>query len=79
MANDTWSVTPLQNADDYDDAITRVYTIRGELLYEARGFGWEWDGRHQGQELPTGTYYYIISVKSGVNMSNRKGVVTIVR
>src|SRR5690606_25935464 len=79
MANDTWSVTPVQNVDGYDDAITRVYTIRGELLYEASGFSWEWDGRHQGQDLPTGTYYYVISVKSGGNMSNRKSVVTIIR
>lgn len=79
MANDTWHVTPLQNADQYDDAITRVYTIRGQLLYEASGFEWEWDGRYEGQDLPTGTYYYIISIKSGVSMSNRKGIVTIVR
>jgi len=79
MANDTWSVTPLQDSDKYNDAITRVYTIRGELLYEANGFEWEWDGRYQGQDLPTGTYYYVISVKSGINMGNRKGMVTIIR
>lgn len=79
MANDTWSVKPIQNAEDYEDAITRIYTIRGELLYEASGFEWEWDGRYQGQYLPTGTYYYIISIRSGLNMSNRKGVVTILR
>jgi gliding motility-associated-like protein len=79
MANDTWSVKPLQSADQYENAITRIYTIRGELLYEANGFEWEWDGRYQGQYLPSGTYYYIIAIKSGVNVSNRKGVVTILR
>lgn len=79
MANDTWSVKPIQNIEGYEDAITRIYNMRGQLLYEAIGFEWEWDGRYEGQVLPTGTYYYIISVKSGTNMSNRKGVVTIIR
>lgn len=79
MANDTWYVTPLQNPEAYTDAVTRIYTIRGQLLYEASGFEWEWDGRYEGEYLPTGTYYYVIAIKSGVNVSNRKGVVTILR
>ena len=78
-ANDTWSITPLQNADDYTDAITRVYNIRGQLLYEASGFDWQWDGRYQGLYLPSDTYYYVISINSGVNLSNRKGIVTILK
>jgi gliding motility-associated-like protein len=79
MANDTWSITPLQNADNYTDAVTRVYNIRGQLLYEASGFEWQWDGRYQGQYLPSDTYYYVISINSGVNLSNRKGIVSILK
>ncbi|HEX5172411.1 MAG TPA: T9SS type B sorting domain-containing protein [Cyclobacteriaceae bacterium] len=79
MSNDTWSVTPLQNSDDYSGAVTRVYNIRGQLLYEASGFEWEWDGKYQGQYLPSDTYYYVISLNSGVRLSNYNGIVTILR
>lgn len=79
MANDTWSVTPIQSAEEYTEAVTRIYTIRGQLLYEASGFEWQWDGRYEGEYLPSGTYYYVIAIQSGVRMSNRKGIVTILR
>ena len=44
-----------------------------------RSFQWQWDGRYEGQYPPSGTYYYVIAIQSGVNMANRKGIVTILR
>lgn len=78
-SNDTWKVKSLNSSDDYPDALIRVYTIRGTIVYEAKGLNNEWDGRHQGDLLPTDTYYYTINLNLPYASATYKGMVTILR
>ena len=56
--NDTWRI---DNIDLFDDAIVEVYNRWGQLLFQsAPGYPVPWDGRYKGEDLPVGTYYYVI-------------------
>lgn len=78
-ANETWKILSKEGAilNGFEDAEIRVYSKRGVLVYEARGFEKPWDGRHNGNVLPADTYYYTIDLNyKGIR---RKGIVTILR
>jgi gliding motility-associated-like protein len=77
--NKTWKITSLNSSDEFPEALIRVYTMRGTIVYEAKGLHNEWDGRHNGQELPTDTYYYTINLNDPYINASFKGTVTIVR
>jgi gliding motility-associated-like protein len=79
LANDTWKIRPQQNSEWLASAIVRVYTRRGTLVYEAKGFDQAWDGRFNGQELPPDTYFYTIDLNLTDAQANYKGIVTILR
>lgn len=53
--------------------------MRGTLVYEATGLDKEWDGRHNGEELPTDTYYYTINLNLPYTSASFKGMVTILK
>lgn len=56
--NDTWVI---DNIDLFDDAIVEVYNRWGQMLFQSpRGYPEPWDGRYKGEDLPVGTYYYVI-------------------
>ena len=78
-SNDTWKVQSMNSSDDYPDALIRVYTIRGTVVYEAQGLKNEWDGSHNGDLLPTDTYYYTINLNLPYTNATYKGMVTILR
>ena len=78
-SNDTWKVQSLNSSDDYPEALIRVYTIRGTVVYEAQGLQNEWDGSHNGDLLPTDTYYYTINLNLPYTNATYKGMVTILR
>lgn len=78
-SNDTWKVYSLNSNDDYPDALIRVYTLRGTLVFEAKGLDKEWDGRYNGEYLPTDTYYYTITLNAPYANTSYKGAVTILR
>ncbi len=72
--NDTWV---LGNIDAYPDASVQIYNKWGNLLYETRGQYIPWDGKWNGNLLPSETYYYIIDLKNGDQPYT--GTVTIIR
>jgi gliding motility-associated-like protein len=78
-ANETWKIQPKDKGslDYFPNAEIRVYSKRGVLVFEARGFDKNWDGRHHGSLLPADTYYYTIDLRRG--NKTRKGIVTILR
>jgi gliding motility-associated-like protein len=56
--NDTWIIDNIQL---FEDAIVEVYNRWGQLLFQsAPGYPVPWDGRYKGEDLPVGTYYYVI-------------------
>ena len=79
LKNETWKITSLNSSDEYPEALIRVYNMRGTLVFEAKGLNNEWDGRHNGLELPTDTYYYTINLNDPYVNASFKGTVTIIR
>jgi gliding motility-associated-like protein len=56
--NDAWRI---DNIDLFEDAIVEVYNRWGQQLFvSAPGYPVPWDGRYKGEDLPVGTYYYVI-------------------
>jgi gliding motility-associated-like protein len=78
-ANDTWQVKPVVNANQFDKAVIKVYTNKGLLIFESKGFDTKWDGSFNGETLPVGTYYYTIDLKLSYTKRTYKGTVTILR
>jgi len=72
--NDTWYI---DNVDFYSDCEVSIYNRFGNLLYNKKGYKNDWDGKHNGQELPDGTYYYVIKCLGATDVF--KGGITILR
>lgn len=58
----------------------RVYNRWGQLVFQTQDYRMGWDGRLQGQSLPTGTFVWIAEATdyTGIKMV-RKGTVTLIR
>ncbi len=75
--NETWQ---LVFKDDFPDMEVSVYNRWGELLfYDNNGYANEWDGKYNGEELPVGTYYYVIDVHNELYPDPFTGPITIMR
>jgi gliding motility-associated-like protein len=72
--NDFWEI---QFLNDYPGCIIEVYNTAGSLVYRSVGYSTPWDGKFKGQQLPAGTYYYVIDPKNG--RSRIAGYVTLLR
>lgn len=59
MMNDTWVI---DNMELYPDLRITVYNRWGNLVYEQTGTYSPWDGSYNTNDLPAGTYYYIIEL-----------------
>jgi len=56
--NDFWII---DNIELFEDAIVEIYNRWGQMLWQsAPGYPIPWDGRYKGEDLPVGTYYYVI-------------------
>lgn len=56
--NDTWGP---QNTSNYPNITTDIFDRYGRKVKILRQ-GETWDGRYDGNELPTGDYWYIIKL-----------------
>ena len=72
--NDRWYIGKISK---YPDNKLEVYNRYGRLVFVATPYLNHWDGSNFGEELPTGTYYYIFDPGNGEGPY--KGSVTIIR
>lgn len=73
--NDTWII---RNIDLYPNATVKIFNKWGNELYSTNGAYTPWDGKVNGQDLPSEVYYYIIIL--GNEESNEyTGTITILR
>jgi len=87
-ANDTWDISYItENGGEstfheiYPNGIIQVYDRLGNIVYRCTGGCPEaWNGEDlKGRRLPADSYYFIIELNNGENMTPIKGVVTIIR
>ena len=74
--NDTWK--PL-DIESYENALIQIFNRWGGLVFESTGGEdcTSFDGEFEGNELPSGTYYYIIDLNTGDEPQT--GPITIIR
>ena len=75
--NDFWQIDYL---NQYEGVHIEIFNRWGSRLWQADSPNIEnWNGKYNGEDLPVGTYYYIISFPDGSNKDPLTGPVTIVR
>lgn len=57
--HDTWIVDGLQY---FTNCKVYIYSRLGTIVFKSTGYNQPWDGRYNGKDLPSGTYYYIINL-----------------
>ncbi|NEU09516.1 PKD domain-containing protein [Flavihumibacter sp. R14] len=72
--NDEWNIKYLES---YPDVTVEVFNRFGNKVYSSVGYTESWKGQFNGDDLPVGTYYYIINPKNG--RETISGAVTILR
>ncbi len=75
--NDTWEISYL---NQYESVKVQIFNRWGASIWESSSPNiLNWDGKYNGNDLPIGTYYYIISFVDDINKEPLTGPVTIVR
>ena len=74
--NDMWYI---DNIEFYPECDVAIYNRYGNQLYSVTGYNNDWDGKHNGKDLPDGTYYYVLKCpgtsdifKGGITIFRRK-------
>jgi gliding motility-associated-like protein len=78
--NDVWM---LGNIEKFNDNTVTIVDRWGSVVYQQRGYNngnVVWRGSNSnGGEVPTGTYFYTVTVKYGSRMVEKKGFLEVVR
>lgn len=75
-ANDEWIIDGIEL---FPNCEVEVYNRWGELLFQSVGYKETWKGTFKGQDLPVGTYYYVIDLKDELFPDAYTGPITIMR
>ena len=59
--NDTWEIPNIEN---YPDCTLKIFNSWGNQIFYSKGYQQPWDGSFNGQELPSGTYYYTLQLSN---------------
>ncbi len=73
--NDVWNIPGIENQPQ---VLVTIYNRWGNTVFESTGYNEPWDGTHEGNDLPTGSYYYIIGYNTQ-GVENLSGTVNIIR
>ena len=75
--NDTWKIALAGQADEYPNAVVKVFNKRGKVVYSATGLANDWDGRLNGELVPADTYFYTIDLNLPFLKKTYRGPLTI--
>lgn len=72
--NDTWY---LENIQEFPDNEVMVYNIYGQEVMRKKGYNNDWKGTYNGEDLPDGTYFYVLKFENTDTVF--KGTIDILR
>lgn len=75
-ANDNFEVPCLETT--YNNNV-RIFNRWGDKVFEKDGYANDWDGRYKGNNLPPGTYFYLVQLEKGKSNECLQGYFTIPR
>ena len=64
-ANDSFTIPCLGEGGDFDNNQVSIYNQWGDEVFRAAPYRNDWQGTFDGQDLPSGTYYYIVDFGKG--------------
>lgn len=67
----------IANLEQYPDNSLTIYNRYGQKIFFQRGYKNDWDGTINGEQVPTGTYFYVLD--TGTDKGAYKGHVNIIR
>lgn len=67
----------IANLEQYPDNTLTIYNRYGQKIYFKRGYKNDWDGKVGSEEVPTGTYFYVLN--TGTEKGTYTGHVNIIR
>lgn len=67
----------IANLEKYPDNTLTIYNRYGQKIFFKRGYKNDWDGTTGGDQVPTGTYFYVLD--TGTDKGTYKGHVNIIR
>lgn len=73
--NDSWVIQDIAN---YPDNEVIVFDRSGRVVFRTKNYQNDWKGTLNGIQLSENTYYYIIKLKKGDQVSVKKGFITII-
>lgn len=59
----------IENIEHFPDNEVKVFNRWGNLVFQARNYDNTWDGKFGDKKLPDGSYFYIITLKDGRNLT----------
>lgn len=71
--NDKWVIKPLMLPGEKYEVI--IFNRYGEEVYSSKNYNNDWQGTYEGEKLPEGTYYYLVTDQAGKQF---KGPINIV-
>jgi gliding motility-associated-like protein len=79
--NDYFEITGLEGCD-FTFGV-KIFNRWGKIVYQSENYQNNWNGKHDGSgmqvgsnnELPTGTYYYILTVSGGSGFKPMTGYI----
>jgi len=74
--NDVWVIDYI---DQFEESVVEIYNRWGEMLFRSVAYTHQWDGKYNGEDLPVGTYYYIIELNDPLFPETYSGPITIMR
>jgi len=72
--NDLWILDP--DPSTFSGCTLKIYNRRGTVVYQSNSYANDWEGTLDGDQLPQGAYYYVVTC-SGKN--SKSGSITIIR
>ncbi|WP_162820040.1 gliding motility-associated C-terminal domain-containing protein [Kordia sp. SMS9] len=57
--NDLFNILNIEN---YPNHVIQIFNRYGSKIYEGNTLTSKWDGTYKGEQLPTGTYFYVINL-----------------
>lgn len=67
----------IANIEQYPDNTLTIYNRYGQKIFFKRGYKNDWDGTINGEQVPTGTYFYVLD--TGTDKGSYRGHVNIIR
>ena len=76
--NDEWVIDYVFKFPNIE---VEIFNRWGEQLFYSKGYpdDQRWDGTYKGNDLPVGTYYYLVKLNDGIHNEPITGPITIVR